>query len=1208
MKTRLAAVMVAGGLFLLCLPVPGLGQSLTWWTEPATHKVMQDRPPQPTRAVAIEAARNEYEPFQVVLRADGGDLDNVHAWMSDLAGPAGARIPALNVILYRAYYVSVTQTSGNSVDGDGVPGDPREPGEYVDPLIPFYDPYHPTHYAVGTPFDIPQNRLQPIFGDVYVPTGVPAGDYHGTLTVTVNFTAAAQVPVTLRVWNFTLPFERRVATSYGLSFGKILWYHGGSDGQYDDESLRIIRNYEEVLHRFRIDITNVIQTPPYLPSPFFSFDADDKILPPDYSAFDAHLEDRFSGAYYDDGVGMTMVNQQLFAPGNASTLETSLTDDEYIQAAAEFARHLKEKGWWDRIYVYVHDEPGLYPGAMQAVAYDVALTRLGDPDWVSRMMATNHWVKELQYSIGIWCPLTSSYDKWNWSVPEYTREDYQRLIAGGKVVWFYVCNGTHPPYAGYDIDTIYGHEPRFLQWQSWYEGATGFLYWSTNYWMWSDPWGTLLDLDTWPSAARTGDGFLVYPGDHNGTAVGKGSPDWLSLDGPVISYRLMMIREGMEDWDYLLLCQDRGGKAFAKNLMQGMYTQFGMAVKDYDPDNQPWTYDETQVYDARHALALFISGAFAGGNDDGGGGGGCAVAGPGEGRGAAGFLIMLAALAGVVAVLRVNSRRLFLILALLTGFSLAGCGPNADDDDGAALPAAPRLNHSFINGASGGQMPGQMSGSGPVITKVNMVPGSMVIQAQTLLLNITFNDLENDLASPTLFLQLRGQPECWTFGPDQFGGILGNVATVQVEVDRYFEPDSYVLRLALMDDAGNVGNIFSALLTVIPYATPEILALVPEDGATAVVLNASVRGLFSNPVVGVPPTLTLTRNNIAVPSSIRLLPSIKGITLVPAEFLLPLTEYVATLTVGDLNSGIVRQEVHAFTTAGAIPAPDITGRVYSIDLAAGAIIEPTGAEILFAVLPIPPILVKVTEFDPAAGAIGSVAALGTGNPLGQDPLMPLMSFPGQTAILDNPYFSMGPTILNIDLGALTGGLYDFAINVYDFTLSGHYNPDGTRFEDAIVTGYIDSQEVNDAFNQFAPATIPFDACITLPDSCDPDGHLAFRAENLAGNYEPQIEDLYDLSLSPAPAAITGSAGGSVIVTVEFIVNEDPSGSHLVTLSTDYGTLSCGGASCSVTTVNGTYQVTLTLPPGRPAGQNITVTGSVASPIGNITRKAEITVN
>jgi len=599
-------------------------QALSWWVEPATHKVMQDRAPQAVKEVWLEAAHNEYEPFQVVLRADGGDLNNVHARISDLIGPGGAVIPRENVTFYRAYYVTVTQPSGNSGLGDGLPGDPREADEYVDPLIPFYDPYHATHYAVGIPFSIAQDRLQPIFGDIYIPPDVPAGVYEGTVEITVGLIPVAEVPVSLKVWNFAIPKVRRIATAYGMSFGAILDYHGGLHGAYDDDALRIIKNYEETLHEFRLDITHAIQGPPGLPSPFFTFDADDNLIPPDYTAYDAYLAPRLDGSYWRDGSNAVMYNSGLFGPGHGRRGGFA-NNQEYIQVAADVARHLKEKGWWDRIYVYVHDEPYLYEGALDAIAFDVVLMDMGDPEWKTRMMATNHWVKELDYVIGIWCPLTTNYDRWFSSLPEYTREDYQGLLKRGDKLWFYVCNGTKPPYAGYDIDTVLGQEPRILHWGAWYEGATGILFWSTTFWNDSDPWGTLSDLDAFPTMARVGDGFLMYPGDHDGKAgLGVGSPGWLELDGPVITHRLMMIREGMEDMDYFLLASDKGGKAVAKRIVAKVYTQFGMNPSWYDQEDPPWSQDEDELYAARHELAAWIAqGPGRGDGDDGNGG--CAL-------------------------------------------------------------------------------------------------------------------------------------------------------------------------------------------------------------------------------------------------------------------------------------------------------------------------------------------------------------------------------------------------------------------------------------------------------------------------------------------------------------------------------------------------------------------------------------------------------
>jgi hypothetical protein len=550
-------------------------------------------------------------------------------------------------------------------------------------------------------------------------------------------------------------------------------------------------------------------------------------------------------------------------------------------------------------------------------------------------------------------------------------------------------------------------------------------------------------------------------------------------------------------------------------------------------------------------------------------------------------------------------------IVLVIGFALlvitgADCG-DVDHGNGRDQETPLPVDHAFTNGQSiEGEAPGEQP-SGPVITAVEIIPGNLAIQGQILTLNITFSEGDASLTSPNLILQILGQPEYWTFGPDQFGAILGNSAVVRLEVSKYFEPEAYIIHLGLMDDAGNIGNFFSTVLIVIPYVTPEIVKLLPEDGATDVPLNTSIRGIFSNPVVGDPPTLTLTRNGQEVDGSIRLLPNMKGITLTPDGFLLPNTEYVATLTVGELISGVVRTEAHTFTTGDAIPAPDLTGRVYSFILESECIIEPAGAEILFSVVPIPPLLIKTTKFDDVAGEIGSIGAIGEGEPPVQNPLFPLMQFPGESATLINPYFSMGPSVLKFDLFVISGGLIDGEINVYDFSLSGHYSPDGNQFEYGIVTGYIDAEEINEMINDFMKPSIPFDACITLPDACDIDGHIAFRAENLSGLYEPGIENFYDLSVEVNPESIVAADGGTVTVFGEFMVDGDPSGIHSVDLSATQGTFPGGGPSTTVDTSDGVYSVLLTVPGGLSPGEDITITASADSPIGLLPRSTSLLV-
>src|SRR3972149_7060589 len=79
---------------LFSLVHPAAEPGLTWWTTHALEKIRPyDRPPADAlRAIRIQAARNEFEPFQVVLRAEGGDVEKADIEVTDLQGPGGAMI------------------------------------------------------------------------------------------------------------------------------------------------------------------------------------------------------------------------------------------------------------------------------------------------------------------------------------------------------------------------------------------------------------------------------------------------------------------------------------------------------------------------------------------------------------------------------------------------------------------------------------------------------------------------------------------------------------------------------------------------------------------------------------------------------------------------------------------------------------------------------------------------------------------------------------------------------------------------------------------------------------------------------------------------------------------------------------------------------------------------------------------------------------
>jgi hypothetical protein len=110
-----------------------------------------------------------------------------------------------------------------------------------------------------------------------------------------------------------------------------------------------------------------------------------------------------------------------------------------------------------------------------------------------------------------------------------------RVRKGGRV-WWYVNQLPPRPYANLLLDFM-GVEHRALFWQAWAMGAVGFHYGGINFSKPGvDPWESQLDL-----TPAQGDGFLVYPGPN----------------GPVNSIRWELVRDGLEDCDYLSLLRDR---------------------------------------------------------------------------------------------------------------------------------------------------------------------------------------------------------------------------------------------------------------------------------------------------------------------------------------------------------------------------------------------------------------------------------------------------------------------------------------------------------------------------------------------------------------------------------------------------------------------------------------------------------------------------
>ncbi|MFH1462795.1 MAG: glycoside hydrolase domain-containing protein [Pseudomonadota bacterium] len=572
---------------------------------PATRKVRPDLEVPAEVTVALGAARNEAEGFQVLVRSSDG-LTSVDATATEFTGPDGATRPAAALTLYREHYLDITQPSPNFLGT--LEGDPRDPGRYPDPLIPFEDPYAEGERAVGAPFDVPAGETWAIFADLYVPADTAPGTYSGSLTVTAAGQEPVDIALTLTVWPFTLPADKTVATSFGFSDNLVRRYHGGPDEEPTLDMDEVVDRYLEVLHTHRLDRTNVAG------GVDFTFDEHGALEPVDWSAYDAAVAPYLDGSRFADGAPVTRFNVGHFRPGGGTG---GLTDAQWGAAAQAFSEHLDARGWWERAYVYSTDEPYYNGGdpTYEQIHADVQRLHTYAPLWDGHVLVTSPYNAIVDGDIDIWCPVTPMYDAWFFGPLYEGREFYEERRAMGEELWFYVCNANFPPYAGYDIDTTIGFEPRMVKWGAWYEGATGFLYWRVNYWVDDDPWNVWANFEYFGDMfGRNGDGFLLYPGDHDGTAGGLGSPASVAIDGPIPSYRLVQVRDGLEDWELFLLAEELGAGDYARVQVERAYRQFGTAPREdcddelaYCPEDPPWTHDEAVLLDARWNVAAKVA-------------------------------------------------------------------------------------------------------------------------------------------------------------------------------------------------------------------------------------------------------------------------------------------------------------------------------------------------------------------------------------------------------------------------------------------------------------------------------------------------------------------------------------------------------------------------------------------------------------------------
>ncbi|MCG3212655.1 MAG: hypothetical protein FOGNACKC_06330 [Anaerolineae bacterium] len=562
--------------------------SLAVWAAPPVEKILKtNAAPVASAPLKISAAQDEFEPFQLVVRAPTSQSFAVN--ISNFS-KGGDVIPAANVTLHRVDYVTLTQLS----DASGRLGD------WPDPLYPL---------ALGSSVTFPANSNQPLWFTVHVPRTASPGLYSATVSI-----GAATIPVELEVWNFALPQEIHLAGEWGFDWSNVVeTYKGTIGGSVQPCYWTLVDALYEDFADHRLTPKGV-GWPAGLNHPGgVEYDCNGTLSPDAWGDWDFHTlaQKYLSGGALDNGVGFpsflirgpasnwppdsrpsSFCNQSRGTdpPGNSAYNSKWFqywgAVSNYLGSTADYA----SKG-----YYHIVNEPQTFAD-YDIVAYLAKQTKAAAPN--ARIMVSEQVEASITNNatypgakIDIWLPTISNYE------PE---KSHNRQANYNEEVWWYFLYGDRPPLPNPTVMDRAGLEARITPWLAWLERVNGLLYYATTDWSpspWSQPWS---------NNSSNGDAILFYPPKDSTIAFNACNAQSNRL---VPSIRWELLREGMEDYEYLWLLGGGDPQIGVSNQADELAGQFIRS-------RTLFSRVPTDLYAARAAIAAKLTGPGASATTD----------------------------------------------------------------------------------------------------------------------------------------------------------------------------------------------------------------------------------------------------------------------------------------------------------------------------------------------------------------------------------------------------------------------------------------------------------------------------------------------------------------------------------------------------------------------------------------------------------------
>ena len=419
-------------------------------------------------------------------------LDNLSFIVSDLTS-GKETISKDNV---RTGFVRYVMTDELNKDGKGGCGY-RKSSDYDSTLVA--DPID----HIASTLTVPANATQGGWISVRVPQQVKAGKYTGTVTVKDGDKVLSELKLAVNVKNRTLP------ASTEWAFHLDLWQNPYAEARY----YNVEPFSKEHFDRMRPDMQNYVDAggkvitasimhKPWNGQTYDPFESMVTWLKKadgtwyfDYTVFDKWVEYmmslgvkkqincysmvpwRLSFQYFDQASNSFKYLDAK--PGEAAY------DEFWGNMLTSFAKHLKEKGWFDITHISMDERP------MKDMLATLKVIRKADKDFKVSLAGTYHdeLVKELHdYCIAIG--------------EKFRAEEIKSRIEAGQVTTYYTCCTEPRP------NTFTFSAPAEAEWLGWFaakENLDGYLRWALNSWV-KNPL-----QDSRFTAWAAGDTYMIYP-------------------------------------------------------------------------------------------------------------------------------------------------------------------------------------------------------------------------------------------------------------------------------------------------------------------------------------------------------------------------------------------------------------------------------------------------------------------------------------------------------------------------------------------------------------------------------------------------------------------------------------------------------------------------------------------------------------------------